>query len=83
MAKENKSVATKDGGGKLTKMRLSIVRAFREMVAELKKVTWPTKQELINYTAVVVGFILVMSVLTGLLDAGASWLFSLVIGIGS
>ena len=31
---------------------LKIVRSFKDMYAELKKVTWPTRKELINYSLV-------------------------------
>ena len=31
-----------------------IARFFREVVAELRKVIWPTRKELLTYTAVVV-----------------------------
>jgi preprotein translocase subunit SecE len=49
-------------------------------VAELKKVTWPTRQDLINYTTVVVVFMVLMAVVVGLLDLGASALVSRLIG---
>ncbi|GAB3042950.1 preprotein translocase subunit SecE [Sediminivirga luteola] len=40
---------------------------FREMISELKKVVRPTRKELINYTSVVLGFvILMMLIVTGL-----------------
>ena len=34
---------------------------FREVVAELRKVIWPTRNELLTYTAVVVVFVAVMT----------------------
>ena len=39
------------------------------MVAELKKVTWPTKQELTNYTLVVLAFMAVFVVIIGVQDS--------------
>jgi len=36
---------------------------FREVVAELRKVIWPTRTELLTYTAVVVVFVAVMTAL--------------------
>ncbi|HIS00691.1 MAG TPA: preprotein translocase subunit SecE [Candidatus Excrementavichristensenella intestinipullorum] len=50
------------------------------MYSELKKVTWPTRKEMINYTLVVLAFMLVMGVVIGLLDGGAAWLVSAIIG---
>jgi preprotein translocase subunit SecE len=44
-----------------------LVRFFREVVAELRKVIWPTRRELITYTAVVVVFVTIMlSIVAGL-----------------
>ena len=44
-----------------------ILRFFREIIAELKKVVTPTRKELINYTLVVLGFVIIMMLLiTGL-----------------
>ena len=47
--------------------------------AELKKVTWPGRKDLINATGVVLIFMVVMAVVIGLLDLGASELISLII----
>nr|WP_216657205.1 MULTISPECIES: preprotein translocase subunit SecE [Brevibacterium] len=41
---------------------------FREVVAELKKVVTPTRKQLLNYTLVVLGFILFMMLLVTGLD---------------
>jgi len=47
-----------------------IGRFVREVVAELRKVIWPTRKELVTYTAVVVVFVAVMLTVVGLLDLG-------------
>ena len=39
------------------------------MYSELKKVTWPTKQELINYTLVTLAFMAVFVVVIGVQDS--------------
>ena len=59
---------------------LRIGRSFKDMYAELKKVTWPSRKDLINYTLVVVAFMVFMGIVVGLLDAGAAALVSLIIG---
>ena len=41
---------------------------FREIVAELRKVIWPTRNELLTYTAVVVVFVTVMTAIVAGLD---------------
>jgi len=41
---------------------------FREVVSELRKVIWPTRQELLTYTAVVIVFVAIMTTIVGVLD---------------
>ena len=48
--------------------------AFKNMVAELKKVAWPSKKDLINYSVIVIAFVVVLAVIVGLLDTGSSLL---------
>ena len=47
-----------------------IGRFFREVVAELRKVIWPTRKELLTYTAVVVVFVAVIMTIVAGLDFG-------------
>ncbi len=55
--------------------------AFKNMWRELKKVTWPTKEKLINFSTIVVLFIVFMMVVIGLLDLGASQLVNLIMSL--
>ena len=48
------------------------------MIAELKKVTWPTKSALINYTLVVLAFIVAMGIVIFVIDSGAAALVQLI-----
>jgi preprotein translocase subunit SecE len=41
---------------------------LRQMVAELRKVIWPTRKELITYTWVVIVFVTAVTAIVGLLD---------------
>jgi len=56
-----------------------MVRFLREVVAELRKVIWPTRKELVTYTIVVLIFVSFMVALVGVLDIafakGVFWLF--------
>ncbi|MCX6795036.1 MAG: preprotein translocase subunit SecE [Candidatus Falkowbacteria bacterium] len=45
-----------------------ITTYFKESVAELKKVTWPTKKETYNYTLLVIGISLGVAIFLGFLD---------------
>jgi preprotein translocase subunit SecE len=57
-----------------------IARRFRETVAEMQKVIWPTRKELLTYTTVVIIFVaLVMGFVAGL-DLGFARLMFLIFG---
>ena len=43
---------------------------LRQVIAELRKVIWPTRKELITYTWVVLVFVVIMAGLIGLFDLG-------------
>ncbi|MBD0694285.1 preprotein translocase subunit SecE [Streptomyces sp. CBMA123] len=53
---------------------------YRQIIAELRKVVWPTRSELTNYTTVVVTFVVVMMGFVAGLDYGLSKLSFLVFG---
>jgi preprotein translocase subunit SecE len=59
-----------------------ITRYFRETLAELRKVNWPTRQEATQLTIIVLVVVIMMSTLLGLLDFVFSRLFGLIIGLG-
>jgi preprotein translocase subunit SecE len=67
--KEEKSVARKQPN--------AIQRYFTETIAELRKVSWPTRKEATNLTIVVLVVTLSMSALLGLLDFIFSRFFAL------
>jgi len=48
--------------------RTSPVTFFRQVVAELRKVVWPTQQQLITYFFVVLVFVIVLMTLVSVLD---------------
>ncbi len=58
----------KDRGQKKPSIFARIGRYFKEVVGELKKLTWPTKKELLSYTLTVIGFILLLAVIIYALD---------------
>jgi preprotein translocase subunit SecE len=51
-----------------------------QVVAELRKVIWPNRKQMINYTAVVLVFLAFMVALIGLVDLGLAKLVMLVFG---
>jgi preprotein translocase subunit SecE len=59
-----------------------LVRFFREVVAELRKVIWPTRKELLTYATVVVIFVAVITTIVALLDTGFAWAALRILGGG-
>ena len=45
---------------------------LKEVRTEAKKVNWLSRKELIQYTAMVIGFMVTMALFFGVLDAGYS-----------
>lgn len=41
---------------------------YRQVIAELRKVIWPTRRELITYTTVVIVFVTVVATIVAVLD---------------
>jgi preprotein translocase subunit SecE len=74
-AKPSKAVARTSGG---PLARLS--RFVREAIAELGKVIWPTRKELVTYTIVVIVFVSIMTAIVTGLDIGFAKIVTLVFG---
>ncbi|OKO94191.1 preprotein translocase subunit SecE [Geobacillus proteiniphilus] len=51
---------------------------LKEVVRELKKVSWPNRKELVNYTAVVLATVAFFTVFFAVVDLGISELIRLV-----
>ena len=56
-----------------------IIRYFKETRAELRKVNWPSRQEALNLTLIVVVFTVSMAALLGIIDYIFAWVFGLII----
>ena len=84
--------ATKNGAGTATKTAKKaadrpsrnpfafVWNYLKQVVAELRKVIWPNRKQMINYTAVVLVFLAFMVALIGLVDLGLAKLVMLVFG---
>ena len=55
-----------------------VIQFFKESRAELKKVVWPTKDDVISSIKVVIVSTIVVALILGLLDLGFSELFRIV-----
>jgi preprotein translocase subunit SecE len=69
------------GAGKKRASLFARIGLFlRQVRAELFKVVWPTRKELITYTIVVMAFVAMIMVYVGVLDFGISKLVLAVFG---
>jgi preprotein translocase subunit SecE len=55
---------------------------IREVKQEYKNVNWPSKDQVLSSTGVVLFFVFVMSIFLGLVDYGILNLIHLILGIG-
>ncbi len=65
---DSKSVRSTGSGRKPE--RTSPITFYRQVVAELRKVVWPSQQQLVTYFIVVVAFVLFFMAIVSLLDLG-------------
>jgi len=65
------SAERRSGSGAAAKRDRTTPALFvRQVVAELRKVIWPTRNELVTYTAAALVFVIIMSVIVLSLDWG-------------
>ena len=57
-----------------------VVHYLREVRAEVQKINWPSRENTVNLTSIVLGVTVAMSIAMGLLDWIFTKLFALVIG---
>ena len=72
MAKDSKD-AKKKGGNK-------IVKYFRDLKSEIKKVVWPSRKQVVNNTSIVLVLCVICGVVLAGIDFGLSKLVELLIG---
>jgi preprotein translocase subunit SecE len=60
-----------------------IVKYLKEVRAETRKVTWPTRQEVLRLTAIVLVVLGISSAFLALVDYAFSWLMRMIIGLGA
>jgi len=63
---------------KKPKVKKDLKKYFREVFSEVKKVSWPTKKELINYVIAAIVFISGVAIVTGIVDMGLTQLLALI-----
>ena len=61
---------------------MKIIDFVKESFAELKKVNWPSREDVFSQTLVVVVSLLVVSVLLAIMDIGSMQFISKIISLG-
>lgn len=66
---------------------MAALEGIREFVqgvqVEMRRVTWPDREQLRNATIVILVFVLILSVVIGLMDAFFSWFVRTMVGVFS
>lgn len=71
----------RSGSGRTAKRdRMTPALFTRQVAAELRKVIWPTRNELITYTVVALVFVIIMTAIVTSLDYGFTKLMFVVFG---
>ncbi|MCM8900401.1 preprotein translocase subunit SecE [Caldicoprobacter algeriensis] len=53
---------------KVSSKRKRVVKYFRDVISEVKKVSWPDRKELVNATIAAIVFIVIFAIVVGIVD---------------
>lgn len=82
MAKDETKKEKKTSDKSKKKKPNRVVKWFRDLKSEFKKVVWPSKKQVFNNTFVVLVTMAISSAFVGALDFGLLKLFKFLLGIG-
>jgi preprotein translocase subunit SecE len=80
VAESRGSTATPERSPKKKNIVARILLFYRQVVAEMRKVVWPTRQELITYTIVVLVFVISFALIVLVFDLGVARVVRAVFG---
>ena len=78
--KPKKAKKARKPGGESTSPIVYVYNYLKQVIAELRKVIWPNRKQMITYTSVVLAFLVFMVALIGVVDLGLARLVLLVFG---
>ncbi len=82
--KKSKSKEKDSGKNKSQKKQPNkVAKYFKDLKSEFKKVVWPTKEQTLNNTAVVMATLVIFGVFVTLCDLGLSALLNLILNLVS
>lgn len=79
-AKVKKAKAARKPGDRSANPFVFVFNYLKQVVAEMRKVIWPNRKQMVSYTTVVLVFLAFMVALVGLADFGLTKLVLLVFG---
>ncbi|ORA19709.1 preprotein translocase subunit SecE [Mycobacterium arosiense] len=79
-AKAKKAAKSKKAGDHPVNPFVFVYNYLKQVVAEMRKVIWPNRKQMLTYTSVVLAFLAFMVALVGLADFGLTKLVLLVFG---
>ncbi len=79
-AKAKKATKPKKAGDRSVNPFIFVYNYLKQVVAEMRKVIWPNRKQMLTYTSVVLVFLAFMVALVGLADFGLTKLVLLVFG---
>lgn len=79
-AKAKKAAKPKKAGDHRANPLVFVYNYLKQVVAEMRKVIWPNRKQMLTYTSVVLAFLAFMVALVGLADFGLTKLVLLVFG---
>jgi preprotein translocase subunit SecE len=74
MKKQESAAAAAEAARKRSLFDRIVPRAVRDVISELKKVTWPTREETTRLTLAVVVVAVTIGLALGAVDMGFDWL---------
>ena len=80
VAPSNRPVAGKPGTAVRAKNAQATQDFFRGIVSEMRRVTWPSREEWVAATILTVALVVGVGVFTYLVDLAFGWIFSLLTG---
>ncbi len=83
MAKNSSAKSSKEKSKKSkVKKTNRVVKYFRELKSELKKVVWPNKKQVVNNTGVVLAVMIIVGLFLTGVDTGLGFIVEKLIGLG-
>lgn len=73
------SILRRPASGEAGRRRQGIFQFFGEVISELRKVTWPTREETTRLTVLVVAVSVTIGIILGVIDFGFTRLFDLLL----